>query len=275
MAKDNNSIGKVLTVAFSLCLICSIIVSTAAVALRSKQAENQELDRKTNILAVADLLEPGMDVGEEFAKAVTPKAVELATGEYTDEVDATSYDGFTAAKDPAQSRKLTAEQDIAGIGREEKFSTVYLVGDAENPEKIILPIRGQGLWGLMQGYLSVQGDGNTITGITFFSHSETPGLGGEVDNPRWKAKWDGKEIYAADDGDAPAIELVKGGASNPNQVDALSGASLTSRGVTHLVQFWMGAEGFGPYLERFRSGDAGAADESQAAAVTTDETEGA
>src|SRR5690606_32398056 len=123
-------------VAFSLCIVCSIVVSTAAVALRSKQAENQELDRKTNILAVADLYEPGMDVGEEFAKAVTPKAVELASGKYTDKVDVSTYDGFTAAKDPDLSRKLTAEQDIAGIGREEKVSTVYLVGDADNPEKI-------------------------------------------------------------------------------------------------------------------------------------------
>ncbi|WP_417330060.1 Na(+)-translocating NADH-quinone reductase subunit C [Halomonas cupida] len=278
MAQGNNSIKKVLTVAFALCLVCSIIVSTAAVALRSKQELNQELDRKTNILAVADLYQPGMSVQDEFSRAVTPRVVELETGEYTDAVDPSTFDGFEAAKDPAQSRTLSGERDIAGISRQEKYSTVYLVGDVDNPEQIILPIRGQGLWGLMRGYLSVQGDGNTINGITFYSHSETPGLGGEVDNPRWKAKWEGKEAYESADATDPTIALVKGGASEPTEVDALSGATLTSRGVTNLVQFWLGQEGFAPYLARFRSGGEGG-DAAQAstddAASTSDASEGA
>lgn len=257
MAQGNNSIKKVLTVAFALCLVCSIIVSTAAVALRSKQELNQELDRKVNILAVADLYQPGMSVQDEFARAVTPRVVNLETGEYTDAVDPASYDGFAAAKDPELSHALSSEQDIAGIGRQEKYATVYLVGDVNDPEQVILPIRGKGLWGLMRGYLSVKGDGNTINGITFFSHSETPGLGGEVDNPRWKANWEGKEVYGSADTLQPAIELVKGDANEPTEVDALSGATLTSRGVTNLVQFWLGAEGFGSYLARFRSGEQG------------------
>ncbi|ALM52874.1 Na(+)-translocating NADH-quinone reductase subunit C [Halomonas huangheensis] len=278
MAQGNNSIKKILTVAFALCLVCSIIVSTAAVALRSKQELNQELDRKTNILAVADLYEQGMSVQDEFSRAVTPRVVDLETGEYTDSVDPETFDGYEASQDPAQSRTLSGERDIAGINRQEKYATVYLVGDTDSPEQIILPIRGQGLWGLMRGYLSIQGDGNTISGITFFSHSETPGLGGEVDNPRWKAQWEGKEVYASADAMEPSIALVKGGASESTEVDALSGATLTSRGVTHLVQFWLGQEGFGPYLARFRGGVEGA-DAPQAsadeAASTSDASEGA
>jgi len=274
MAQGNNSIKKILLVAFSLCIVCSIIVSTAAVGLRAKQELNQELDRKSNILAVADLFEPGMDVQKEFSQAVTAKVVDLETGEYTDEVDPEKYDGYQASKDPAQSRTLSGEQDRAGISRQEKFATVYLVGDEESPEQIVLPVRGQGLWGLMRGYLAVQGDGNTINGITFFSHSETPGLGGEVDNPRWKAQWEGKEIYESADSMDPAIQLVKGGASESTEVDALSGASLTSRGVTDLVQFWLSPEGFGDYLARFRSGADGSG-EGQASVSISDDTEGA
>ncbi|MDN3555282.1 Na(+)-translocating NADH-quinone reductase subunit C [Halomonas maura] len=272
MAQSNNSIKKILTVAFALCIVCSIIVSTAAVALRSKQQLNQELDRKTNILAVAGLYETGTDVEVAFQE-ITPRVVDLRTGEYTDQFDAEQYDSFQAAKDPAQSRTLSGEKDIAGLSRQENYSTVYLVGDPDDPEQVILPIRGQGLWGLMRGYLAVQGDGNTIEGITFYSHSETPGLGGEVDNPRWKAQWEGKQIFAEGDDVQPDIALVKGGASAETEVDALSGASLTSKGVTNLLRFWLSPEGFGEYLARFRSGVA--QDEAQGAATDLDETEGA
>ncbi|CBV42101.1 Na(+)-translocating NADH-quinone reductase subunit C [Halomonas elongata] len=270
MAQSNNSIKKILTVAFALCIVCSIIVSTAAVALRSKQQLNQELDRKTNILNVADLYEPGDDVAEEFQK-ITPRVIDLRNGEYTDEYDPDSFNNFEAAKDPAQSRTLSGEKDIAGLSRQENYTTVYLVGDPDDPEQVILPIRGQGLWGLMRGYLAVEGDGNTIVGITYYSHSETPGLGGEVDNPKWKAQWEGKEIYGEDGDMNPAIALVKGGASSDTEVDALSGASLTSKGVTNMLQFWLGPEGFGPYLAKFRSGT----DQEAANTASADETEGA
>lgn len=254
MAQSNNSIKKILTVAFALCIVCSIIVSTAAVALRSKQEFNQELDRKTNILNVAQLYESGMDVNETFESEITSRVVDLRSGEYTEEFDPSTYDGFEARRDPAASRTLSGEKDIAGLTRQENFSTVYLVGDPEDPEQIILPIRGQGLWGLMRGFLSVEGDGNTIVGITYYEHAETPGLGGEVNNPRWQAQWEGKEIFDEEGELAPAISLVKGGASGENEVDALSGATLTSKGVTNMLQFWLSPEGFGEYLARFREG---------------------
>ena len=253
MAQSNNSTKKILTVAFALCFVCAVIVSTAAVALRPMQQLNQELDRKTNILEVADLYEPDMDIQAAFER-VTPRVVDLRSGEYTDQFDPATYDSFQAAKDPAQSRTLSGERDIAGLSRQEAYSTVYLVGNPDDPEQLILPIRGQGLWGLMRGYLSVQGDGNTIEGITFYSHAETPGLGGEVDNPNWKAQWQGKEVYDEQGDLVPAIELVKGGANKSTEVDALSGATLTSRGVTNMLQFWLSPEGFGNYLAKFRSG---------------------
>ncbi len=117
-----------------------------------------------------------------------------------------------------------------------------------------LPIRGQGLWGLMRGYISLEGDGNTFVGITYYDHSETPGLGAEVNNPRWQAQWQGKEVYDEQDDLVPAIELVKGGANTETEVDGLSGATLTSRGVTNMLQFWLSPEGFGDYLAKFRSG---------------------
>ncbi|WP_251976917.1 Na(+)-translocating NADH-quinone reductase subunit C [Salinicola avicenniae] len=259
MMASNNSIKKTLIVAFSLCVVCSVVVSSAAVVLKPKQVQNQELDRKSNILQVTQLYRPGDDVEDKYAELITPRVVNLENGEYSEDLDPGSYDQFEAAQDPATSRTLSGEQDLAGIGRQEDFSTVYLVGDPENPDQIVLPIRGQGLWGLMEGFLSVRGDGNTIVGLSYYDQSETPGLGGEVDNPRWKAQWDGKKIY--DDGDFqdPEIQLVKGGASGEYEVDALSGASLTSRGVTNMLRFWLSEQGYAPYLARFHDDSAGGA----------------
>ncbi|MDN6296439.1 MAG: Na(+)-translocating NADH-quinone reductase subunit C [Halomonas sp.] len=249
----NNSIKKTLIVAFALCIVCSVIVSTAAVALRPQQQLNQELDRKTNILNVAKLYEEGMDVEEVFGDEITARVVDLKTGEYAEQFDPETFNQFEAASDPATGRTLSGPEDLAGISRAENYATVYLVGDPDSPEQIVLPIRGQGLWGLMSGFLSVKGDGNTIISITYYELSETPGLGAEVNNPRWQSLWEGKEIYAESGDLTPEIHLSKS-ASGEHEVDALSGATLTSNGVTNMLKFWLSTEGFAEYLARFRDG---------------------
>ncbi|MGM0520990.1 MAG: Na(+)-translocating NADH-quinone reductase subunit C [Pseudomonadota bacterium] len=272
MAQGNNSIKKILIVAFALCIVCSVIVSTAAVALRPLQQVNQELDRKSNILNVAQLYEPGMDIEDTFQGEITARVVDMRTGEYTDEFDPDTFNHFEAARDPATGRTLSGDRDIAGLSRVENYATVYLVGNPDNPDQIVLPIRGQGLWGLMRGFLSVEGDGNTLISITYYEHSETPGLGAEVNNPRWQAQWEGKKIYDEEGDLTPDIHLTKGGADSEHEVDALSGATLTSNGVTNMLQFWLSPEGFGEYLAKFRSGT------SQEAAQEADvelESEGA
>ncbi|MEC9482929.1 MAG: Na(+)-translocating NADH-quinone reductase subunit C, partial [Halomonas sp.] len=166
MMASNNSIKKTLTVALVLSIVCSVIVSAAAVMLRPVQVMNQEADRKSNILQVANLYQPGVSINAQFEELITARVVNLETGEYTEELDPDTYNQFDAAKDPATSRTLSGD-DPAGLGRVEKFATVYLVGDPEDPEQIILPIRGQGLWGLMRGFLAVEGDGNTIVGLSY------------------------------------------------------------------------------------------------------------
>jgi Na+-transporting NADH:ubiquinone oxidoreductase subunit C len=124
---------------------------------------------------------------------------------------------------------------------------VYSIESAEGAyETVVLPVSGFGLWGIMYGYLAIEGDGNTIRGIGFYDHKETPGLGGEISNPRWQAQWPGKQIF--DTAGDVAFELVKGGGEGESQVDALSGATLTSRGVENMIAFWLGQRGFGSFL---------------------------
>lgn len=255
---SNDSIKKTLIVAFSLCIVCSVIVSTAAVMLKPTQEINKTLDRKRNILAAAGMLQEGISVEEQFAQ-VTTRVVDLRTGTFSDEVDPVKFDQRKAAKDPAESMTLSAAQDKAKIARRENYSLVYLVEDGQGDiDKIILPVRGYGLWSTLYGFIALEPDGNTVAGLGFYEHGETPGLGGEVDNPRWKASWPGKEVYRDD---AVAISLIKGvvDPSNPNatwQVDGLAGATLTANGVTNLVQFWLGENGFEPFLNKLKSGEA-------------------
>ena len=130
---------------------------------------------------------------------------------------------------------------------------------------LVLPIEGYGLWSTLYGFLALDADTKTIRGLTYYQHLETPGLGGEVDNPSWKALWPGRVAF--DDTGSPVISVIKGRAGSPQEdpyrVDGLSGATITSRGVTHMLRFWLGEAGFAPYLTRFR--------ESQASIVQAEE----
>ena len=254
---SNDSIKKTLIVAFSLCIVCSVIVSTAAVVLKPAQEANKTLDRKRNILAAAGMLQEGVSVEDQFQQ-VTARVVDMRTGRFADDVDPDSFDQRKAAKDPAQSDRLTAEQDQAKISRREHYAIVYLVQDSSGEiDKLILPVHGYGLWSTLYGYVALESDGNTVAGLGFYEHAETPGLGGEVDNPRWKAFWPGKQVYK--DGQVE-LGLIKGSvdpanANAPWQVDGLAGATLTANGVTNLVQFWLGENGFEPFLNNLKSGE--------------------
>ena len=253
MANKDSTAGTIV-VAMVLCIVCSVIVSTAAVMLKPAQQANKQKDFQRSILAAAGLLQENKTVEEQFEQ-VTTKLVDLDSGTYTDG-DPAQFDQRQAAKDPAQSEELSSEEDLAKISRRENTSAVYLINnEAGELDKVILPIRGYGLWSTLYGFIALEADFNTIAGIGFYEHGETPGLGGEVDNPRWKNIWVGKEVY--DQGDL-TIQVVKGqpASGDNSSVDGLSGATLTSKGVSNLVRFWLGESGFQSYLSNLKEGDA-------------------
>ncbi|MFI0398141.1 MAG: Na(+)-translocating NADH-quinone reductase subunit C [Thiolinea sp.] len=257
LALPNDSKKKTYIVAFVLCLICSIAVSSAAVMLKPVQDKNKQLDKQRNIVAIANLAQKGMSVDQAFAQ-VEAKVVDLQTGDYVDDIDAKTFDARAAAVDPKQNLVLSKDQDLASIKRRAKYATVYLVKDEQGKlQKVILPISGYGLWSTLHGFLALQGDVNTIVGLGFYEHAETPGLGGEVDNPDWKAQWVGKKAF--DDQGNIAIRITKSPVAETDpravyDIDALSGATLTSNGVNNAVHFWLGSDGFGPYLQKLRQG---------------------
>ena len=266
MAGNNESVSKTLLVAFLVCVVCGVVGATAAVSLRPVQNENKLLDKRMNILQAAGMYDAGEDVNTQF-QSIERKFVDIDTGEYVDMPE--SYDQRTAAKDPQQSVRLSGEEDIAGIKTQAKVAEVYLArNDSGELNRIILPVHGYGLWSTLYGFLALEADANTVAGLGFYEHGETPGLGGEVDNPKWKALWEGKKLYG-EQGEVE-IQVIKGTveSNTPNaehKVDGLAGATLTSNGVSHLLRFWVGENGFGPYLKRMQQGNSGAA----AAAVDT------
>lgn len=242
---DRDSISNTLIVAIGLSLVCSIIVSSAAIVLKPVQAKNEDLFRKQIILDVAGLMEPGGDVDALFADIDT-RTVDLAAGTYADNADME----VTVA--------IPDELDLAGIAQRAANIDVYLVRDNGRVSQVILPVYGKGLWSTMLGYLAVAPDGNTIKGLRFYSHAETPGLGDQMDKESWRAQVVGKKIYGADG--EPSIRVIKGVvpagvAGAEHMFDGMAGATLTGNGITGLVQYWTGAHGFGPYLENFREGN--------------------
>jgi Na+-transporting NADH:ubiquinone oxidoreductase subunit C len=265
MAKKNEAL-KTIVVAGVLCIVCSIIVSAIVVTLRPQQKKNAEIDYKKNILLSAGLMEKGADVEEAFEKIETV-LVNFETGKIvkSGQIDAVenlkTFDQNKASTDPQRSINIPGSEDVAGLGRRSKFAKVFLTRDQDGkPNTIILNIRSKGLWSTMLGFIALESDAKTIKGFAYYSHGETPGLGGEVDNPSWKKQWIGKSIY--DEEFNVEFEVVKGSvnksASNlmaQYQVDGLSGATITANGVSDSIKYWFGSNAYKKFLSNVRSGD--------------------
>ena len=228
------------------CITCAVIVSITAVSVRAEQNLNVENEKKTKILAAAGIVTDNVDL--EFSKIET-LYVDFTTGQFVD-VDA-KYDHIKAANTPSTSQPVPKDKDIAILKRQENIGPVYLWRDNNDDiEKVVLPIRGYGLWGTLYGYLSLSSDLNTVQGIEYYEHKETPGLGGEVDNPNWKGGWKGKKIFT--ETGAVNLKVVKGTSSSDYEIDGISGATLTTNGVTNMIQYWLGDEAYGPVLKNLK-----------------------
>ena len=260
---NKESTSRTLKVALAVSLVSSVFVAGAAVSLKPLQTQNRLLDKQRSIAAIAGMGGrelPAAQVRALFGETIKARLVNLETGEFADDFDAVTFDPLKAAKDPQQSVRLSKAEDVASIKRRERFTTVYMIEDAQGGiETLILPIRGYGLWSTLHGFMALKGDLNTVVGLGFHQHAETPGLGGEVDNPRWRNQWAGKRLF--DDQGQLAVEIVKGtvdpqASMAAYQVDGLAGATLTTNGVNNLLHFWLGEQGFGPFLAKLRSKEA-------------------
>nr|WP_222598976.1 Na(+)-translocating NADH-quinone reductase subunit C [Morganella morganii] len=253
--KNKDSVARTFIVVFVLCLVCSIVVAGSAVGLKSTQQTQIMLDKQRNILDVAGLLTPSMPADEidaVYKKFIRAKMVDLKTGQMSDSTG--KYDLNDELRSDETSIALSPEEDLAKIRRRANSAEIYLVQNEQGEtSKIVLPVYGSGLWSVMYAFVAIDVDGITSEGITYYQHGETPGLGGEVDNPQWRKQWIGKKLFNEEG--MPAIKIVRSGATDsPYGIDGLSGATLTSNGIQHMFDFWLGDNGFGPFLKTVREG---------------------
>lgn len=260
MAKNNDTVGKTIFVVVALCFVCSVIVSTVAVVLKPTQEENIKLDKQIFILEVAGFdkdLSDGKsnvytmtkeEITQAYAQYISPRVVDIKTGLYNEGIDPDSYDQAKAARDSKTS--IIPTHDVAKVRQIAKQELVYLVKDETgNFDTIILPIHGTGLWSTMYAFVALEPDLNTVKSVIYYKQGETPGLGGEVQNPDWQKLWTGKKVYNEAGDVALRVTKIPSEAKTPYGVDALSGATLTSNGVSNSLAFWFGEEGFKPYLK--------------------------
>lgn len=253
-----NTVSYIVGFAVAVCLVCALMVSAAAVGLKPLQDRNARVDRLTRVLEVAGLVDSGERLTPEqvisrFEANIETRVVDLSSGDYAPAINAANFDQRKASSDPTRSAAAPANK--AKVSRLPHHALVYQVKKSDRIDQLVLPIQGYGLWSTMYGYLALKNDAQTITGITFYEHGETPGLGGEIENPSWQARWTGRKAFGSDG--TVKIKVIKGAAGSadnaPYSVDGLSGATITSRGVTNTLEFWLGDAAFGPYLKKFRA----------------------
>ena len=253
---NKDSALNIAFIGIGLCLLCSAIISLIAIQLRSVQNENVVKDMQKKIVSSAGLeLEYGSV--ENAMMNIKTIVVDLDQGKIVD-INPNSYELSKELREDGKYKFLSAENDIASIKKREKYSKVFIEYKDDKINTLILPVRGYGLWGILYGYLAIKSDFNTVAGLEFYEHKETPGLGAEIDNPKWKALWKGKKIYQ-ENGEV-SLKVIKGNvlASSDNinyEVDGLSGATLTCNGVTNLIAYWMGSDGFLNFINNLRELD--------------------
>jgi Na+-transporting NADH:ubiquinone oxidoreductase subunit C len=256
-SRPNEDPAKIVAVAVTLCLVCAVLVASAAVMLKPVQERNQALAVRKEIVRVAGFpVGDASEVDQMFKQHIETRIVNLDSGNFAEGINPATFDQHAAARNPATSEALPSDKDPAKIKRRPDDMPVYLVRESGHIKTIILPVYGYGLWSTLYGFLALASDARTITGITFYQHGETPGLGDFIESPAWQAQFPGKLAY--DESGRLRFRVVKGGVNPASpeakyEVDGVAGATLTSRGVNNLLRYWLSDQGFGPFLKRLRA----------------------
>lgn len=254
LALPNESRTKTVAIAFIVAFVCAALVSGTTVVLRPIQEANCAAERQARLEAMMAEL-PGMeDVLESSgADSLETLIVDLAAGAIAGEIDADAFDRAAFAADPQTSTELSAEDDIAGLGRRSDYQQIYLLREDGNLRLVLLPVSAAGYGGRIEALLALEGDLNTVAALSITGHSETPGLGARIAEPDWQALWPGKEI--ADEAGEIRLRVVRGGASSVFEIDGITGATRTGNAVSNMIAFWMGPLGYGPVLDALGSGN--------------------
>ncbi|WP_417763467.1 Na(+)-translocating NADH-quinone reductase subunit C [Shewanella sp.] len=253
MAFNKDSIAGTMVFTIVLCLVCSFMITGTADVLKERKLAKKRDELMRNVLVAANIDGVTNDNFREIFQAkVEPLLVNLETGEPVVVENVLDYDAKMAAINPDTSSSIS--KDIAKIKTRANNVRIFKVkNDQGQLQALVLPVYGKGLWSIIYGFIGMEKDLNTVQGIVFYEHGETPGIGDFVNHEEWRMTWHGKQIYNSN-GDV-ALKIVKGGAKagDLNGIDGVSGATRTGAGVEKLIQFWFGKEGYEPLLEKLKA----------------------
>ncbi len=250
------STGYTFGFAIAVCVVCSVSVASLSLGLRERQEANRRRDVQGNILVALGVKgEDGSPLwGEAIDEAWSRRVAFRAVDPQGKVLDASTGDVDGDGDLDGDDAKLAWEQ-VKGTDRAPAVLGVYVRKDGDADGAYAIPLYGQGLWGPLSGYLALDPHATEVTGVTFFAPKETPGLGAEIMQPKFKDQWVGKKVVDAS-GATTTIRVVKGHAENlcPDRVehcvDGVSGATITSRGVDAMVE--QALRWYDPYLKQLR-----------------------
>ncbi len=268
---DKGSNKFVVVFQTAVCVVLAILLAGAYNGLSESIAANQEFDKQRNILKAVGLWNPAEEAGKPrkeledlFKNRMRSEILEVKRGEVDVEVKRAGVVSTEKVVKVLDVVKTDHDiKDFANLMREEgkkpaaerkEYVPFYVrVDDKGADEAYCIPISGYGLWSTLYGFLALQANCRNVVGITFYDHKETPGLGGEVDNPSWQAQWVDKCVRG-DDGMLTGVNVKKGGAApdDPHAVDGLSGATITGDGVTRFVMSDL--QTYEPYFKKLLNG---------------------
>ena len=228
----------------SVTVVCSLLLSIVSEVLKTKTLENMKFDKKKNVLSAAGIknsldqsvnLWSKEDVNSYFNNYINEVLIKIDSDDYKKY----TIDNNLQIVDLIEEENMqTGEVRYYYIHESIKYEYLPLYKD-EKENVIILPISGKGLWSTLFGYFAIDSnDYSTVKGITFYKHKETPGLGGEVEAGWFKKQFiDNKKIYNINN-ELSSITVTKAGKvtpGDPHQVDGISGATITSKGVSDFL----------------------------------------
>lgn len=251
LALPNESRTKTVIVAFLVSAVCALLVSNATVILRPIQAANRAAEEQARIKELVQGI-PGMaTLLEEAGGTLSTVVIDLDNGRAA--IDTTPDTLDTTLADPGNWTTLTPGEDLAGLGNRPNFAQIFLLRENDGILLVLLPVTGQGYGGRIDAILALHGDMNTIAGLAVTRNSETPGLGGRIDERSWQANFPGTLI--SDDNGEIRFRIARGKASSVYEVDGITGATRTGNGVTGMVRFWLGPKGYGPLIRAIDRGE--------------------
>lgn len=249
MAEVTESWRKTLAVTVLITFICALLVTSAALLLKPRQLAWLAVEQNRAIVVAAGLADEAGDLSAAevvgLMGSLSARLVALNTAEVVSDTEALSYDFFSALETGAEAYRIPSGLDNAGLVERPLLAPVYVRQGDAGIERVVLPFYGPGMWSTISGYLALDADLNTIRSLVIYKHGETPGIGDLVEQPSWRALWVG--VRLRDDSGS-----FRFGQQPGFEVDAISGATVTSSSVVSIATYWLGDDGYGPYLARLR-----------------------